>query len=200
MLHLSGTLQGALCLFLLLLQTVQAQKNYTYDDLQPCDLDTVAISKLGPTDALEPCIIAKEYPFRTIGLNESQASIICMVQVTPSNCGNHRDGAVTGARMLNADNGGRGVAIGFNQDHFVQFYFVSVIAGNPASLSEGEYDRRHDQILRSIITTLEAPYIVGSCSFASAVEKEPAKDLKAIVLAVGTNSAIPYSLNSYQES
>jgi hypothetical protein len=185
MLHLSGNLRGAVCLFLLLLQTVQAQTktNYTFGDLQTCGLDTVAISKLGPTDDLEPCIIAQVHPFQIRGLNDSQTSIISMVQVTPSNCGNHRDGSVTGARVLNADNGGRGVAIGFNQDHFVQIQFVSVIAGNPASLSEGEYDRRHDQILRSMITTLEAPYIVGSCSFASAVEKGPAEDLKAIVTA-----------------
>jgi hypothetical protein len=187
--HLSGNqhqqVRGALCFFLLLLQTVtvQAQNNYTYGDLQPCGLDTVAISNLGPTDDLEPCIIAQVYPFQTMGLDESQASIISMVQVTPSNCNNHRDGSVTGARMLNADNESRGVAIGFNQDHFVQFHFVSVVAGNPAFLSEGEYDRRHDQILRSMITTLEAPYIVGSCSFASAVEKGPADDLKAILLA-----------------
>ena len=202
-LHLSGNLRVrvALCLFLLLLQTVtvqaQTNSNYTFDDLQPCGLDTVAISKLGPTDDLEPCVIAKVYPFQTTGLNESQASIISMVQVTPSNCGNHRDGSVTGVHVLNADNESRGVAIGFNQDHFVQFYFVSVIAGNPAFLSEQEYDRRHDQILRSMITTLEAPYIVGSCSFASAVEKEPAQDLKAILLAQVGPSAFYTDTNPY---
>jgi hypothetical protein len=66
----------------------------------------------------------------------------------------------TGVQSLNADNGVMGVAIGFHQDHFVSFHLVSVIAGNSASLSEGEYDRRHVQLLKSIVTTVNSPYIV----------------------------------------
>lgn len=180
---IGSSFKRSLCLFLLLLPELYAQKNYTFADLKPCSLDTVEISKLAPDDDLEPCIIAEVYPFQTIGLSENQTTVLSMVQVTPSNCGNHRDGSVTGVQSINGDNGGKGIAVGFNKDHFVQFYFVGVVAGNPASLTEGEYDRRHDQILRSMVTQLEAPYIVGSCSFASAVEKEPAKDLQAIVMA-----------------
>jgi hypothetical protein len=66
-----------------------------------------------------------------------------------------------------------------------------VIAGNPASLSEGEYVRRHAQLLSSMLTSSTtssldmhtAPYSIGSCSFTSAMEQEPAREHKTILMA-----------------
>ena len=165
-----------------LLTDTCAQKNYTFEDLEPCSLNTVQISKLGPDDELEPCIIFEVEPGDFV-VRPEMSSTISLVQVTPSGCGNHRDGAVTGVQSLNSDNGAMGVAIGFNNDHYVSFHLVSIVAGNPANLSEDEYDRRHVQILKSAMSALDSPYIVGSCSFASAIEKEPARELKAIVMA-----------------
>mmetsp|Transcript_42994 Transcript_42994/g.103963 ORF Transcript_42994/g.103963 Transcript_42994/m.103963 type:complete len:1227 (+) Transcript_42994:445-4125(+) len=130
---------------------------------------------------------------------------IPIVQVTPSGCNNHRDGAMTGVEILNADNDNRGVAIGYTPafplgddisgpsssttttqvpaSHFAQFRLVSVVAGNPAAISVDEYERRHVQLLSSMLETLKAPYIVGTCSFVSALEKAPANEHKAILMA-----------------
>ena len=159
--------------------------NYEYSSLRQCTLSTKELAALGPDDELEPCVIHEVLPYQWASSNDPSltSSVIPIVQVTPSNCHNHRDGAVTGVESINSDNGGKGVPIGFTKKHFVRFHLISVIAGNPTNLSEEEYDRRHDQILRSMIVELNAPYIAGTCSFASEVEKQPAKDLQAIVLA-----------------
>jgi hypothetical protein len=192
-------------------------KDYSYQDLKPCPMPSPQLGELGPDDDLEPCVMYEVLP--TFFENELQyqllqpkgpihgtygdTSVISMVQVTPSNCFNHRDGAPTGVNRLNQDNNGKGVAIGFasngsNNDpssneqttqqegsthHYVQFHFVSVVAGNPAALSEEEYHRRHVQILESVIQYLNAPYVVGSCSFASDIEKQVTNDHKAFLMA-----------------
>ena len=48
-----------------------------------------------------------------------KAAVVTMVQVTPAQSRNHRDGAYTAVQKLNADNDGKGVAIGFKQDYYV---------------------------------------------------------------------------------
>jgi hypothetical protein len=182
-------------------------KNYTYQDLKPCLMPSPQLGELGPDDDMEPCVIYEVFP--TFFEDELQyqilqpkgpiygtygdTSVISMVQVTPSNCFNHRDGVPTGVKLLNQDNNGKGVAIGFssyNNDqssdttsHHVQFHFVSVVAGNPAALAEEEYNRRHVQILDSVIDHLNAPYVVGTCSFASDIEKQVTDDHKAFLMA-----------------
>lgn len=192
----------------------QPLKNYTYQDLKPCLLSSFELGALGPDDNLEPCIIFEELPTFLQNVLQDQrlqpkepiygsyngTSVISMVQVTPSNCFNHRDGAPTGVRFLNRDNDGKGVAVGFaatenaryegddplsvqQAPHYAQFHFVSVVAGNPAALSEQEYNRRHVQILTSMVSYLDAPYIVGSCSFASDIEKLVANEHKAFLMA-----------------
>jgi hypothetical protein len=45
-----------------------------------------------------------------------------------------------------------------------------------------EYNRRHVQILESLVTELNAQYIVGTCSFAASIEKEPARRLQRMVV------------------
>ncbi|KAG7359051.1 hypothetical protein IV203_015640 [Nitzschia inconspicua] len=195
----------------------QPQRDYTYEDLRPCTMSSQEIGTLGPNDDLEPCIIYEVlptfledqlqgqllHPKEPLSGKYNLTSVISMVQVTPSYCFNHRDGAPTGVQFLNRDNNGRGVAIGFasvtadieendgdnqellqqDQRHYLQFHFVSVVAGNPNALSQEEYDRRHVQILKSMISDLDAPYIVGTCSFASTIEKEVAEDSQAFLMA-----------------
>lgn len=196
-------------------------QNYTYQDLKPCTMSSPQLGELGPNDDLEPCIMYEVLPTflepqlqgqllqpkEPINGKYNGTSVITMVQVSPSNCFNHRDGAPTAVHFLNGDHQGRGVAIGFegtrpngndelNEDtdddqiplkeehpHYVQFHFVSVVAGNPAAMTEEEYNQRHEQILNSMISYLDAPYIVGSCSFASTIEKQIADDNEAFLMA-----------------
>jgi hypothetical protein len=51
---------------------------------------------------------------------------ITLIQVTHASCGNHRNGAVTGVWVLNADNDNRGVGIGFNEDYFISSVFSTI--------------------------------------------------------------------------
>jgi hypothetical protein len=83
-----------------LLPGILGQQNYTYEDLQPCSLNTVEISKLGSEDSIEPCIIFDVQQDTPLNIFEEKSSRIAFVQVTPSNCGNHRDGAATGVQFL----------------------------------------------------------------------------------------------------
>lgn len=207
---------------------------YTFADLKPCTSTSIEIGMLGPEQDIEPCIIYDIQPSTETDGNRTRRRLeetenndfgswlsadesidtistaptifeIPMVQVTPSDCYNSRDGAATGVKSLNSDNDGRGVAIGFRQGtpfgedivdseattdpdatnttYTVQFRLVSVIAGNPAAISEEEYERRHVQLLSSMLETLRAPYIVGTCSWVSPLEKKPANDYKAILMA-----------------
>jgi hypothetical protein len=165
-------------------EAIAMPKNYSYPDLPTCSLSTLEMAKLGPDDSLEPCIVYDIHPNQNaLFVPTNRTFVIPIVQVTPSNCGDHRDGAVTGVRSMNDDNHGKGVAIGFQEDHYVTFHLVSVVAGNPSAMPEDEYERRHLQILESLIVALEAPYVVGTCSFASAIEKEAANRHAAIVMA-----------------
>ena len=160
-------------LLFLIVATTRAQRNYSLEELHLCELSTVELNQLGPNDVLEPCIIFKVQPDE-----EVNSTLIPLVQVTPSNCGNHRDGAVTAVRKLNEE----GWKIGFYEDHLVKFSLISVIAGNSAALTVEEYDRRHQQVLRSLLDATGAPYIIGTCSFASASDKAPALDYQAILV------------------
>lgn len=153
---------------------------YTFQGLQKCTLTTVELIALDETDQLEPCIL---YDEATENINATTTTAtITMVQVTPANCGNQRDGAVTAIQSLNNDNDGKGIEIGFNKDYYVNFRLVSVIAGNAFNLTEEEYEIRHEMILNSMLESLEAPYIVGSCSFKSVMDKKPALQNQAILM------------------
>jgi hypothetical protein len=185
-----------------------SSSRYIYSNLKPCSLSSYELSKLAADVDVEPCIVHEVLPtFLTsvsTSINYNTTSTIPIVQVTPTNCNNHRDGAATAVKLINQDNNGKGVSIGFNgmvdeeestildedshRQHYVQFHLVSVIAGNPTALSETEYDERHVQILQSLIASLGGvpggvPYIVGTCSFASEIEKDVANENQAILMA-----------------
>jgi len=171
-----------LVLSCLLLCQAASARNYTFGELLPCTLNTLQLAQLGPNDHIEPCIIFDVRPNQFAAVEANKSATISIVQVTPSGCGNQRDGTVTGVQSLNNDYGGKGIALGFSEDFYVSFHLTSVVAGNPASLSTQEYERRHVQLLKSMIETLNAPYIVGTCSFAAAIEKQPAREHQAIVM------------------
>ena len=173
-----------LLLFVLICAPSVAQseplRNYSFGDLQPCPLTSLELSRLSADESIEPCILYDIQPSSFPTTNRS--TIVTSVQVTPHSCHPHRDGAVTAAHFLNADNDQQGVAIGFRRDYFVQFRHVSVIAGNPAALGTQEYNRRHVQLLESMVVELGAQYIAGTCSFAASIEKEPARRLQRMVI------------------
>ena len=153
----------------------KAQRSYRFQDLLPCPLSSLEMSDLRPHDVLEPCML---YDVSPVDIDNS-TSVIPLVQVTPSNCANHRDGAFAAVQKMNE----AGVPIGFQEDHRVMFSLTSVVAGNPAALSVEEYERRHEQLLRILLNNTGAPYIIGTCSFSSEVEKLPAADYEAILMA-----------------
>ena len=152
-----------------------AQRSYRFEDLLPCPLSSLEMSGLQPNDVLEPCIL---YEVTPVDLDNS-TSVIPLVQVTPSNCANHRDGAFASVQIMNDAS----VTIGFQEDHRVMFSLTSVVAGNPAALTVEEYELRHEQLLRVLLDNTGAPYIIGTCSFSAEVEKGPAADYEAILMA-----------------
>jgi len=163
--------------------TILAQHNFTYTSLQKCALSSWELNKQGSKDAVEPCILYDIESKDSSNVPGHESSVITIVQVTPSSCFNHRDGAVTGVQKMNSDNDGKGIVIGFNNDHYVRFRLVSAVAGNNRNLTEDAYNEQHTSILSSMISALNSPYIVGTCSSASSIEKAVALEQKAILMA-----------------
>eukprot|EP00977_Amphora_coffeiformis_P009421 scaffold2179_cov165-Amphora_coffeaeformis.AAC.25 len=163
-------------------QAPGTERNYTFDDLLPCTLTSLELSQLGGDESIEPCILYDVQPATVTSTASPRSVLVTSVQVTPVGCAPHRDGAVTAANFVNTDHDNQGAAIGFQQDYFVQFRHVSIIAGNPGALRTAEYNRRHTQLLESAVTELDAQYIIGTCSFASSIERDSARRLQRIVL------------------
>lgn len=92
---------------------------YHYERLLPCTLSSLELSKLGPNDPLEPCILYDEKPVGGTPDYDGVTSLITMVQVSPSSCKEQRDGALVATRKMNQDNGGKGVAVGFYENYYV---------------------------------------------------------------------------------
>ncbi|CAJ1964634.1 unnamed protein product [Cylindrotheca closterium] len=171
--------------------TLAQQHNFTYSELQPCPMGSFELATQGPKDVVKPCILYDVQPPNVSNSNATSSNnnshgnttTIAIVQVTPSSCSNHRDGAVIRVQKMNAENNGKGWVIGFNSDHYLQFRLVSVVAGNDRNLTEATYQEQHQSILGSMISTLNAPYIIGSCSGVSNLEKSVALEKKAILMA-----------------
>mmetsp|Transcript_4208 Transcript_4208/g.6153 ORF Transcript_4208/g.6153 Transcript_4208/m.6153 type:complete len:975 (-) Transcript_4208:117-3041(-) len=156
------------------------EREFTYSDLQPCALSSVELHKKNQAeDYVEPCIIADVQPPENQSNNRS--AIITIIQVTRTSCGPWRDGSIIAVDKLNNDNDGKGVAIGFQNDFYVQFRLVSIVSGNQVNLDESEYNRRHVMLLNSTLETLKPQYIVGTCSWDAYLEKGPALAYKTII-------------------
>lgn len=145
-----------------------------------CTLSSLELSQLKGSDELAPCLLYDEGPEAS-----SEATVVTLVQVTPAMCKNHRDGAVTAIEKLNGANGGKGIAVGSqsNTSKYVQFRLLSAIAGNSDKISGEEYATSHEELLTNLISTYNAGYIIGSCSFAAEYDKAPALQAARMVLA-----------------
>jgi len=161
-----------------------------FADFPMCNLTTKEMAEVLPDQNVEPCILFDIQPeaaaLSTITTTNSttNTTIITLVQVTPAtSCGNARDGATTSVELLNDLNDQQGLAIGFQQDVYVQFRLVSLIGGNSDEMGTNAYGVQHEQVLSAVLDALRPQYIVGTCSFASLYDKTPALERKTMVLA-----------------
>ena len=96
----------------------------TFDSLSPCTMTSLELSDLDSESQIDPCIVYDVVPPALEGEDGAKTTDISIVQVTPTGCKDHRDGAVTAVEKMNADNGGKGYAIGANGDHYVSVICV----------------------------------------------------------------------------
>ena len=163
--------------------TTQPLLEYDFDNLPRCNLTTQELFGLSPSDPVAPCLLFDIAPHRQHYIPH-RTTLVTLVQVTPATaCRDARDGATTSVERLNAQDDHRGLALGFHHDYHVQFRLVSLVAGNADQLGADAYGRQHDQVLRAALQATQAQYIVGTCSFASAYDKPPARDYQTMVLA-----------------
>ena len=177
----------------LILQIAQAQstsQSLSYNDLKPCNLSSVEMASIDPSATIVPCIAWDVAPNVSVGFaynnasfsqSQSQSPLVTVIQVTPPQCSNHRDGAPTAVELLNAQNDGRGPSIGYKKDHYVQFRFVAVVAGSTADNDQA--GQAHEEILKSMLETLNPHYIMGTCTFVATHERQIAMDYKRILMA-----------------
>ena len=179
--------------------------NFSYSSLEMCSgLSSnlsYSLSKYQSGDVLEPCILydIRDKSFSDpdfamealhVGYNRSidggvldRTSEITLVQVTPSNCHNHRDGAATAIRLLNANNNDTGIPIGYFEDHYVKFRLISIVGGNSKNIGDDAYVEAHRFLLDSVLNEIgNAHFILGTCSFASVADKPVALKQEKIVI------------------
>ncbi|KAL7535580.1 hypothetical protein ACHAWF_005205 [Thalassiosira exigua] len=132
---------------------------------------------------LAPCVLYDVQPTPPSSPEEDFAEVT-LVQVTPSICHNHRDGAKTALHFLNGNNSGRGTWIGYEgANTYVKFRWVSIVSGNNNNIGNDAYSEAHIEILDGLFDAVDnAQFILGSCSFASAADKPIALKRKKIVL------------------
>lgn len=198
-------------------ESIGRSMDISFSNLEKCADSSYTMSQYEPGDALDPCILydirhntvgdsngdlhnsldnapiileTTEVTGDNTGNNDTRSnnpSEVTLVQVTPSLCNNHRDGAATAVRLMNAKDNDKGIAIGYNHDHFVKFRLISIVAGNHKNMTDYDYNEIHKVLLDSVLETVDnAQFIIGSCSFASAADKPVAlKRKKMVVSQVG---------------
>eukprot|EP00985_Skeletonema_marinoi_P006921 scaffold3024_cov115-Skeletonema_marinoi.AAC.7 len=168
-------------------------------NLPPCPATSYEISQYGPETPLSACILYDLNPrsddalFVNSTINSTNAAgqpsftEVGLVQVTPSGCHNHRDGANTAISKLNNDNDGRGVAIGHFGTSYIKFRLISIIGGNNNNIGNDAYSAVHEEILDEVFQNVDnVHFMLGSCSFASANDKPMAlKHAKIVLSQVG---------------
>mmetsp|Transcript_3190 Transcript_3190/g.6725 ORF Transcript_3190/g.6725 Transcript_3190/m.6725 type:complete len:965 (+) Transcript_3190:114-3008(+) len=168
-------------------------------NLPPCPATSYEISQYGPETPLSACILYDLNPrsddalFVNSTINSTNAADqpsfteVGLVQVTPSGCHNHRDGANTAISKLNNDNDGRGVAIGHFGTSYIKFRLISIIGGNNNNIGNDAYSVVHEEILDEVFQNVDnVHFMLGSCSFASANDKPMAlKHAKIVLSQVG---------------
>ena len=95
--------------------------------------DSSQLFNLNHTSTIPPCVLYDVDPTQIISNSTNNNSntttttntttfFLTIVQVTPTTCREHRDGSFAAVELLNNDNEGRGVRIGFLEDHHVSLY------------------------------------------------------------------------------
>ena len=176
-------------------QSTTPSANLSFASLEMCSDSSYDMSKYGSEDVLAPCILydIRDFPhsdpdFVSEAVDDvDRTSEITLVQVTPSNCHNHRDGAATAVKLLNANNDGMGIPIGYYQDHYVKFRLVSIVGGNAKNIGDDTYREDHGFLLDSVFDEIDnAHYIIGTCSGQSIADKPIAlKREKVVISQVG---------------
>ena len=161
-------------------------EQWKFENLQSCSLSTLEIYNLESNETMDPCVLYDVGPnAKNNGTVASYDLLVTHVMVTSSNCRDHRDGAVVAIDKLNEDNEGKGLAIGFNENFFVGFRLISVVAGNPVYLGNEAYLALHKQLLNATLeaTAGEFRFIIGTCSNYASIEKELAMAHETILTA-----------------
>lgn len=161
--------------------------NYDFNSWGPCGNASFEYINLSPDQDIHPCILYDIEPPTSNSTSNSttRSAVITLVQVTPaaSSCYSMRDGAVVSVELINAENEGRGVPVGFYKDYYIQFRLVSIVSGNADYISRTFYGDRHSRVLASTLAALKPQYIIGTCSFASIHEDKVAGEYKTMLLA-----------------
>ena len=101
-------------------QSDMSPENLSFGSLEECSDSSYTMSRFGPEDVLAPCVLydIRDFSYSNPdlslelididlqaieGTSPNRTSEITLVQVTPSSCHNHRDGAATAVKLLNAN-------------------------------------------------------------------------------------------------
>lgn len=131
--------------------------------------NTSSISNGTLVSLFPPCLSSfSNFPCLA-GLVEPLQWNVTLVQVTPSECANHRDGAWMASQLLGT------------------LKYVSVVAG---SWSDDNYLEKHQSALTALLDELDVDYIVGTCHSVAQVEPQIAKSSQTILLAQSQSSTL----------
>ncbi|CAB9528586.1 expressed unknown protein [Seminavis robusta] len=163
---------------------------YSFEDLPRCHQTSAELTAVNRTTAVDPCILYDTLEELSANATMSNVTtIITVVGVFSSDSDNSRDGGMVAVQALNADNDGRGAAIGYYKDHYVQFRFLAGVAGNRNQLGPDAYATAHQTMLRILLEDVKPNYILGTRSFDAALERPIAGEYRTMLLAqVGPQS------------
>ena len=143
-----------------------------------CNMTTVELQGVDKDTVIDPCILYDTQP-QILDADMNRTTIITVVGVFDSSCGDQRDGAMVAVEVLNIDGA---APIGYNKDYFVKFRLVIAIAGNSKQQMPDDYKLSHQTILEDLIKNVSPQYILGSCSFYARYDKEIAGKYKTMLL------------------
>jgi 7 transmembrane sweet-taste receptor of 3 GCPR len=159
---------------------LQEDLPYSFGDLKSCNMTSEELLVLSDLNTeVKPCILYDTMP----SIFYSKTTIITIVGVFNSNAGVHRDGALIAVQKLNQDNEGRGAAIGYYRDHYIQFRLVIGVAGNRDQMGPENYFIAHGTMLQVFLEDLKPQYILGTSSFDSEFEREFAGVYQTMLIA-----------------
>ena len=163
---------------------------YSLAALPSCSLQTRELALLNSTQSLDPCILWNINPQYDDDDDDGSSTIptVTLLQITPTHCGNHRDGAKTSVDFINQGKGiplgyAKTVGISIRKTH-VKFRLISIVGGNPSAMTSTEaYQLQHQQLLHDLLNETQAPYVIGTCSAYASIEPMIAQQYSALYMA-----------------